>query len=149
MSIKVDREERPDVDAVYMDATTSMTGHGGWPMTCVLDHDGNPFFAGTYFPDQPRHGQPSFRQVLEALDDAWQNKAEDVQRVAGEAPRAPGRAHARWPRARSPTRRWARAVTLLERRVRRASTAASARAPKFPPSMVLEFLRRRGGEARC
>ena len=59
VSIKVDREERPDVDAVYMQATTSMTGHGGWPMTCVLDHDGNPFFAGTYFPDQPRHGQPS------------------------------------------------------------------------------------------
>ena len=83
VSIKVDREERPDVDAVYMDATTSMTGHGGWPMTCVLDHDGSPFFAGTYFPDQPRHGQPSFRQLLEALVDAWQNKAEDVQRVAG------------------------------------------------------------------
>ena len=83
VNIKVDREERPDVDAVYMDATTAMTGHGGWPMTCVLDHDGNPFFAGTYFPDQPRHGQPSFRQVLEALTDAWQTEPEDVQRVAG------------------------------------------------------------------
>ena len=65
VSIKVDREERPDVDAVYMQATTAMTGHGGWPMTCVLDHDGNPFFAGTYFPDQPRHGQPAFTQVLQ------------------------------------------------------------------------------------
>ena len=83
VSIKVDREERPDVDAVYMDATTSMTGHGGWPMTCVLDHDGNPFFAGTYFPDQPRHGSPSFRQVLEALVDAWDNRGDDVRRVAG------------------------------------------------------------------
>ena len=62
VSIKVDREERPDVDAVYMQATTAMTGSGGWPMTCVLDHDANPFFAGTYFPDEPRHGQPSFRQ---------------------------------------------------------------------------------------
>ena len=58
VSIKVDREERPDVDAVYMQATVAMTGQGGWPMTCVLDHEGSPFFAGTYFPDQPRHGQP-------------------------------------------------------------------------------------------
>ena len=61
VNVKVDREERPDVDAVYMQATVAMTGHGGWPMTCVLDHEGSPFFAGTYFPDQPRHGQPSFR----------------------------------------------------------------------------------------
>ena len=82
------------MDAVYMDATTSMTGHGGWPMTCVLDHDGNPFFAGTYFPDQPRHGQPSFRQVLEALTDAWQTKPEDVQRVAGNLREHLGRATA-------------------------------------------------------
>src|SRR5688500_10804151 len=81
VSIKVDREERPDVDAVYMQATTSMTGHGGWPMTCVLDHDGNPFFAGTYFPDRPRHGSPSFRQVLQAVADAWQNRTDDVERV--------------------------------------------------------------------
>ena len=90
VSIKVDREERPDVDAVYMQATTSMTGHGGWPMTCVLDHDGNPFFAGTYFPDQPRHGQPSFRQVLEALADAWANRSDEVARVAVDPARAPG-----------------------------------------------------------
>ena len=60
VSVKVDREERPDVDAVYMQATVAMTGQGGWPMTCVLDHEGSPFFAGTYFPDQPRHGQPCF-----------------------------------------------------------------------------------------
>src|SRR3954451_10584397 len=82
ISVKVDREERPDVDAVYMTATTSMTGHGGWPMTVVLDHDGNPFFAGTYFPDRPRHGQPAFRQVLEALTDAWRTRGEEVARVA-------------------------------------------------------------------
>ena len=78
VSIKVDREERPDVDAVYMQATVAMTGQGGWPMTCVLDHEGSPFFAGTYFPDQPRHGQPSFRQLLEAIDDAWTNRFEEV-----------------------------------------------------------------------
>lgn len=67
VSIKVDREERPDVDAIYMQATVAMTGHGGWPMTVVLDHDAGPWFAGTYFPDTPRHGQASFRQLLEAL----------------------------------------------------------------------------------
>src|SRR4029079_18368523 len=57
--VKVDREERPDVDAVYMEATVAMTGQGGWPMTVVLDHDGSPFFAGTYFPERPPAGQAS------------------------------------------------------------------------------------------
>src|SRR5690349_23446554 len=78
VSIKVDREERPDVDAIYMQATVAMTGHGGWPMTVVLDHEGSPFFAGTYFPDRPRHGQPSFRQLLEAIHDAWTERPDDV-----------------------------------------------------------------------
>ena len=78
VNIKVDREERPDVDAVYMQATVALTGQGGWPMTCVLDHEGSPFFAGTYFPDQPRHGQPSFRQLLEAINDAWTNRSGEV-----------------------------------------------------------------------
>ena len=140
VSVKVDREERPDVDAVYMEATTAMTGHGGWPMTCVLDHDGGPFFAGTYFPDQPRHGQPSFRQVLEAITDAWTNRGDDVRRVAGQlrehlnraAPSAPG---------------------TFDEEVLAAAVASLAAdfdeehagfgtAPKFPPSMVLEFLLR-------
>ena len=82
VSIKVDREERPDVDAIYMQATTAMTGHGGWPMTVVLDHDGNPFFAGTYFPDRARGGMPAFRQVLEAVNEAWAARPDDVRRVA-------------------------------------------------------------------
>src|SRR3546814_812510 len=82
VNIKVDREERPDVDAVYMSATQAMTGHGGWPMTCVLAHDGSPCFAGTYFPDQPRHGSASFRQVLEALVDVWTSRADDVRDAA-------------------------------------------------------------------
>jgi uncharacterized protein YyaL (SSP411 family) len=79
VSVKVDREERPDVDAVYMQATVAITGQGGWPMTCVLDHEGTPFFAGTYFPDRPRMGMPSFRQLLEALHDAWVNRADEVR----------------------------------------------------------------------
>ncbi|MDX6371453.1 MAG: uncharacterized protein QOD98_441 [Nocardioidaceae bacterium] len=142
VSIKVDREERPDVDAVYMDATTSMTGHGGWPMTCVLDHDGNPFFAGTYFPDQPRHGQPSFRQVLEALTDAWQTKPEDVQRVAGKLREHLGRVTA-LAAAAITEETLAGAVSLLEREYDGVNGGFGT-SPKFPPSMVLEFLCRRG-----
>src|SRR3954453_6523744 len=84
VNIKVDREERPDVDAVYMQATTAMTGHGGWPMTVVLTPGGEPFFAGTYFPDRPRQGQPAFRQILEALSDAWVNRRDEVVKVAGD-----------------------------------------------------------------
>ena len=84
VSVKVDREERPDVDAIYMQATTAMTGHGGWPMTVVLDHEGNPFFAGTYFPDRARGGMPAFRQVLEAVHEAWTARPDDVRRVAAD-----------------------------------------------------------------
>src|SRR5687768_8869204 len=136
VSIKVDREERPDVDAVYMQATTAMTGHGGWPMTVVLDHDGAPFFAGTYFPDQPRHGSPSFRQVLGALAEAWQQRGDEVRRVAdqlrehlassGDLPSAP--------------------ITreLLDGAVATLAdefdpmAGGFGNAPKFPPTMVLE-----------
>ncbi|MCM0622000.1 thioredoxin domain-containing protein [Nocardioides bruguierae] len=138
--VKVDREERPDVDTVYMNATTAMTGQGGWPMTCVLDHEGSPFFAGTYFPDVPQHGMPSFRQVLEGLSDAWENRRDEVGRVAanlrehlasdGSVPPAPlGAAEV------------ATAVRALDGQhddVR----GGFGGAPKFPPSMVLELLRR-------
>jgi uncharacterized protein YyaL (SSP411 family) len=141
VSVKVDREERPDVDAVYMDATTSMTGQGGWPMTCVLDHDGNPFFAGTYFPDQPRHGQPSFMQVLQALVDAWDNKAEDVQRVSAQLREHLSRSSAMTAGTITDDT-LGRAVTLLEREYDGVNGGFGT-FPKFPPTMVLEFLRRR------
>ena len=144
VSVKVDREERPDVDAVYMNATQAMTGHGGWPMTCVLDHDGNPFFAGTYFPDQPRHGQPSFRQVLAALVDAWENRSGDVERVAAQL-----RDHLRQPLAATPAAVGSDvvegAVELLAREYD-AQRGGFGGAPKFPPSMVLAFLLRVGGD---
>src|SRR5439155_11743479 len=71
VSIKVDREERPDVDAIYMDAVQAMTGSGGWPMTVFLSPDGTPFFAGTYFPKEDRYGMPAFRRVLRAIAEAW------------------------------------------------------------------------------
>src|SRR5436190_11360062 len=81
--VKVDREERPDVDAVYMDAVTTMTGHGGWPMTVFLTPEGEPFFGGTYYPPEPRHGLPSFRQVLGAVADAWRERRTEIQHDAG------------------------------------------------------------------
>jgi uncharacterized protein YyaL (SSP411 family) len=143
--VKVDREERPDVDAVYMEATVAMTGHGGWPMTVVLDHEGSPFFAGTYFPDRPRGGQPALRQVLTALSEAWRDRPDDVRRAAETV-----RDHL------------AREVPLTGTTLTAGDLDAAVAdlaadfdeahggfgtAPKFPPSMVLELLRRRPGDA--
>jgi len=82
VSVKVDREERPDVDAVYMEAVQAMTGRGGWPMTVFLTPDGRPFFGGTYFPPRDLPGTPSFRRVLEAVDDVWHNRRDEVDRQA-------------------------------------------------------------------
>src|SRR5687768_9424037 len=76
--IKVDREERPDVDAIYMDALQAMTGHGGWPLNAFLTPDGVPFYAGTYYPPQPRHGLPSWRQVLEGVAHAWEQQRDEI-----------------------------------------------------------------------
>ena len=76
--IKVDREERPDLDAIYMDAVQSMTGQGGWPLSAFLTPAGKPFFAGTYFPKEPSHGMPSFRQVLDGIAEAWRDRRDDV-----------------------------------------------------------------------
>ncbi|NNL14118.1 MAG: thioredoxin domain-containing protein [Acidimicrobiia bacterium] len=78
VNVKVDREERPDVDGIYMTAVQAMNGHGGWPMTVFLTPDGKPFFAGTYFPKEARGGMPSFRQVLEAMDQAWRDRRSDI-----------------------------------------------------------------------
>src|SRR4051812_40852111 len=80
--IKVDREERPDIDAIYMQATQAMTGHGGWPMTVFLTPAGEPFYAGTYYPPEDRHGMPSFRRVLLGVSDAWHNRQDSVTRTA-------------------------------------------------------------------
>ena len=82
VNVKVDREERPDVDAIYMDSVQAMTGRGGWPMTVFLTPDGRPFFGGTYYPDRPRGGMASFRQVMQAIDDAWTNRRDDVHAQA-------------------------------------------------------------------
>src|SRR5947199_455258 len=83
VNVKVDREERPDVDAIYMEAVQAMTGHGGWPMTVFLTPTGEPFFGGTYFPPEPRHGLPSFKQLLQAIAAAWRQRRTDLEREAG------------------------------------------------------------------
>src|SRR5665213_3961435 len=82
--IKVDREERPDVDAIYMAATQLVSGHGGWPMSVFLLPDGRPFMAGTYYPPTDRSGQVGFGRLLHALHEAWVNQRELVERQAGE-----------------------------------------------------------------
>ena len=82
VAVKVDREERPDVDAVYMEAVQAMTGRGGWPMTVFLTPDGRPFFAGTYFPPRDAHGTPGFGRVLEAIDEAWRDRRGEIESQA-------------------------------------------------------------------
>ncbi len=78
VNIKVDREERPDLDAIYMQAVQAMTGHGGWPMTTFLTPEGEPFYGGTYFPPEPRYGMPSFQQVLNGVSHLWQTRRDDA-----------------------------------------------------------------------
>ncbi len=82
VNVKVDREERPDVDQIMMDTAVKLTGHGGWPLTVFCHPDGRPFYAGTYYPDEPRHGMPSFKQVLAAIDDAWRNRRDEIDHSA-------------------------------------------------------------------
>ena len=82
VNVKVDREERPDVDAVYMEAVQAMTGSGGWPLTAICTPDGRPFFTGTYFPNEPSHGRPSFRQLLDAIHEAWTTQRADLDQQA-------------------------------------------------------------------
>ncbi|HEU4513089.1 MAG TPA: thioredoxin domain-containing protein, partial [Nocardioidaceae bacterium] len=141
VNIKVDREERPDVDAVYMTATTAMTGHGGWPMTVILNHDGEPFFAGTYFPDQPRHGQPAFTQILQGLADAWRDRRDEVAGVAGRIRERLQAENALAGGGELDEAVLESAVDKLSKDFDR-SNAGFGTAPKFPPSMVLELLLR-------
>ena len=141
VNIKVDREERPDVDAVYMAATQAMTGHGGWPMTCFLTPDGEPFYCGTYFPPAPRGGMPGFRDLLAAIGEAWSERGDEVRAAAG---RITGQLNGReWQLERTALDQGqlSAAVTTLGREFDR-ERGGFGGAPKFPPSMVLEFLLR-------
>ena len=136
VNIKVDREERPDIDAVYMEATTALTGQGGWPMTCLLTPDGSPFFAGTFFP------RAQFQQLLGSVARAWRDDRAEVlaagQRIVtalGEVPSPEGGS-----RAPGPGDLDAAAERLSGGFDR--ENGGFGRAPKFPPSMALEFLLR-------
>jgi uncharacterized protein YyaL (SSP411 family) len=82
VNVKVDREERPDVDAVTMEATVGMTGSGGWPTTVFMTPEAKPFYAGTYFPPGPRHGIPSFPELLRAVAETWRLRREDIEQQA-------------------------------------------------------------------
>src|SRR5688572_28668651 len=84
VNVKVDREERPDLDAVYMEAVVALSGHGGWPMTVFLTPEGEPFYGGTYYPPEPRHGLPSFRQVLDGVAEAWRERRGDLTTAAAQ-----------------------------------------------------------------
>jgi uncharacterized protein len=145
VAIKVDREERPDVDAVYMQATQALTGQGGWPMSVFLTPDRKPFYAGTYFPPTPRHGLPSFHQVLHAISEAWRDRKSEILLSASEITR---RLSMQQTPAGSETLTAAdcgESILLLQREFD-PTYGGFGRAPKFPPSMVLEALLRDGGE---
>ena len=141
VNIKVDREERPDVDAVYMTATQAMTGQGGWPMTCFLTPSGEPFHCGTYYPPAPRPGMPSFGQLLEAVHDAWTNRDAEVRQAGGRIVEELRRQTAALPSSTVDTEVLASsAAAMLGDYDRR--NGGFGGAPKFPPSMSLEFLLR-------
>jgi uncharacterized protein YyaL (SSP411 family) len=145
--IKVDREERPDVDAIYMEAVQSMTGHGGWPMTVFLDPDGVPFYGGTYFPPDESRGMPSFRMVMEAIVDAWETRREDIRERAPEVRARLGALAAVEPRAEGLGPADLRRATeaLLSSADRQYGGFGGA--PKFPPASALELLLARGETA--
>ncbi len=142
VNVKVDREERPDLDSLYMDAVVAMTGHGGWPMTVFLLPSGEPFLGGTYFPPEPRHGLPSFRQVLVAVSDAYRERRGDVTQQASALVQALRQSAAVRPSAEPLTE------SLLSEAVRGLEGQFDPEwggfggAPKFPPASVLEFLLR-------
>jgi uncharacterized protein len=144
VNVKVDREERPDVDAIYMEAVQAISGHGGWPMTVFLDPDGVPFYGGTYYPPDESRGMPSFRMVMEAIVDAFENKREEIRERAGVARAQLGAVGEIEPDPALPT------AAELEEAVGNLLAGADRRhggfggAPKFPPASALELLLTRG-----
>ncbi len=146
VNVKVDREERPDVDAVYMDAVVALTGHGGWPMTVFLTPDGRPFLGGTYFPPERRHGLPSFREVLVAVSDAYRERHEEVVTQARQLTDAIAAGARAAPSAEPLTETLLVQAELGLRQGFDAVHGGWGTAPKFPPAATLEFLLRRDSE---
>ena len=146
VNVKVDREERPDLDAVYMEAVVAMSGHGGWPMTVFLTPAGEPFYGGTYYPPEPRHGMPSFRQVLEAIAEAWRERRDDVARSAAQLVEAVRQSASLRPSVEPLTEGLLAGAARAARAAFEPAYGGWGRAPKFPNAPVLEFLLRRGDE---
>jgi len=142
--VKVDREERPDVDAIYMEAVQGMTGQGGWPLTAICDPDGVPFYGGTYFPPEPRHGLPSFLMLMEAIDRSWSTQREQIDNAATRIRAQLGAVGAFEPSADEvPSDLVDRAVAAL-REDADPRNGGFGTAPKFPPASALELLLARG-----
>ena len=144
VNVKVDREERPDVDALYMDAVVALTGQGGWPMTVFATPDGEPFYGGTYFPPEPRHGLPAFRQVLAAVADAYRTRREDVSAQADSLAAALRRSAETAPSSEPLTGALLEDAQASLRRQVDPRWGGFGHAPKFPPASALELLLRRG-----
>ena len=142
VNVKVDREERPDLDSIYMDAVVAMTGQGGWPMTVFLLPSGEPFLGGTYFPPEPRHGMPAFRQVLTAVSDAYRERRGDVGRQAQALVEAVRKSGELAPSAEPLTDSLLGDAVRGLRRQFDPEWGGFGGAPKFPPASVLEFLLR-------
>jgi uncharacterized protein len=142
VAIKVDREERPDLDSIYMDAVQAMTGGGGWPLTAFLTPEGRPFYAGTYFPNEDRHGLPSFRKVLAAIAETWRERREEVHEQARRVVEGIGRV-GRLAESRDPlTEDVLRQAFAGLQRSFDSEWGGFGGAPKFPQPMTLEFLLR-------
>jgi uncharacterized protein YyaL (SSP411 family) len=142
VNIKVDREERPDVDALYMDAVLAMTGSGGWPTTVFLTPQRVPFYGGTYYPPEPRHGMPAFRDVLEAISDLYRDSRGEVEGSAKRLEEALGRASRANPSAEPLTEGLLRDAARGLRSQFDPDWGGFGGAPKFPPASALEFLLR-------
>ena len=147
VNIKVDREELPAVDSLYMEATQAMTGHGGWPNSVWLDHDRRPWYAGTYFPPRPSHGMPSFTQVLLALNDTWTGERERVSESSARIMEHIGSRNDLIVKSKSDFTKEEIAFAVTSGLESLASSfdpinGGFGDAPKFPPSLALEFLLR-------
>ena len=142
VNVKVDREERPDVDALYMDAVLAMTGSGGWPTTVFLTPQRVPFYGGTYYPPEPRHGMPAFRDVLEAIADLYRDSRGEVEGSAKRLEEALGRASRANPSAEPLTEGLLRDAARGLRSQFDSDWGGFGGAPKFPPASAIEFLLR-------
>ncbi|HET8861933.1 MAG TPA: thioredoxin domain-containing protein [Solirubrobacterales bacterium] len=144
VSIKVDREERPDVDALYMEAVQAISGHGGWPMTVFCDPDGVPFYGGTYFPPDEGRGMPSFRMVMEAVLDAFENRRDELRERAAETRTRLGAVGTIEPAGERPGEELLEASVVSLKAAEDTELGGFRGAPKFPPSSALELLLTRG-----